>query len=91
MLSARFTGLFKKDRALMRKRGRNMDCLNEVMKRIEAEQPLPERCHPHLLHGKWDGCIDCHVLNDWVLIYEFDMKERTVTFHRTGSHSDLFT
>jgi len=27
---------------------------------------------------------------DWVLVYEIDDVERTVTFQRTGSHSDLF-
>jgi mRNA interferase YafQ len=90
MLYARFTGPFKKDRKLMEKRQMDMACLNEVMEFIQNERPLPEHHHPHPLHGKWKGCIDCHVINDWVLIYEIDPEGKTVTFHRTGTHSDLF-
>ena len=34
--------------------------------------------------------VECHIQGDWVLIYEIDPVARTVTFHHTGSHSDLF-
>jgi mRNA interferase YafQ len=74
----------------MKKRGMGTDKLGEVMKTIIDEQPLPpERCN-HPLHGKWKGCLGCHIQGDWVLIYEIDHTARTVTFHRTGSHSDLY-
>jgi mRNA interferase YafQ len=44
----------------------------------------------HQLHGEWEGTFECHVTPDWLLIYEIDHVSHTVTFHRTGSHSDLF-
>ena len=69
----------------------DIGCLDEVMQLLTAERPLPERCHPHLLHGKkWEGNWECHVENDWLLVYKTNMEERTVTFLRTGTHSDLF-
>ena len=90
MLSVRYANAFKKDRKLMRKRQKDISCLDEIIRLIINERPLPERCHPHFLHGAWEGCLDCHVFNDWVLIYEIDKQACTVIFHRTGSHADLF-
>jgi len=74
----------------MEKRRMNINKLREVMDIIINEQPLPPERHNHLLHGEWEGMFDCHIQGDWVLIYEIDLAARTVTFHRTGSHSDLF-
>ncbi|GHV37520.1 hypothetical protein AGMMS49546_05520 [Spirochaetia bacterium] len=57
---------------------------------IIAEQPLPPRCRNHELHGNWVGKSECHIQGDWVLIYRINPAAKTVTFHRTGTHSDLF-
>ena len=74
----------------MKKRGIATDKLTEVMGMIIREQPLPpERCN-HPLHGEWEGSFDCHIYGDWVLIYKPNPVDRTVTFQRTGTHSDLF-
>ncbi|MDR2730314.1 MAG: type II toxin-antitoxin system YafQ family toxin [Treponema sp.] len=90
MLKPRFTGQFKRERKLMEKRGKDIHKLTEVMNMIINEQPLPpERCN-HALKGKWKDTLECHIHGDWVLVYEIDPAAHTVTFHRTGSHSDLF-
>jgi len=68
----------------------NLDKLIEVMDMIIKEQPLPPERNNHPLHGNWEGSFDCHIQGDWVLIYELNQKAHTVTFHRTGAHSDLF-
>jgi mRNA interferase YafQ len=90
MLKPTFTKLFKKELKLMEKRRMNINKLREVMGIIINEQPLPPERHNHPLHGEWEGAFDCHIQGDWVLTYEIDPVARTVTFHRTGSHSDLF-
>jgi len=90
MLTSKRTGRFKKEFARAEKRGKDIDKLIEVMTLLINEQPLPpERCN-HPLHGEWKGAFGCHIQGDWVLIYEIDPAARTVTFHRTGSHSDLY-
>jgi len=90
MLEPLYTKYFRKQYRLMMKRGMNLDKLIEVMDMIINEKPLPpERCN-HPLHGDWEGSFDCHIQGDWVLIYTINTKARTVTFQRTGSHSDLF-
>jgi mRNA interferase YafQ len=90
MLRRRFTNRFKKELKLMGKQGRDPGKLREVMDMIINEQPLPPHYENHPLHGKWKDALECHVQGDWVLIYEIDNAARTVTFHHTGSHSDLF-
>jgi mRNA interferase YafQ len=90
MLKPTFTKLFRKELKLMQKRRMNLNKLREVMGNIINDQPLPPERHNHPLHGEWEGAFDCHIQGDWLLIYEIDSAARTVTFHRTGSHSDLF-
>ena len=90
MLKPTFTKLFKKQLKLMEKRRMDINRLREVMDIVINEKPLPPERHNHPLHGEWEGMFDCHIQGDWVLIYEIDPTARTVTFHRTGSHSDLF-
>jgi mRNA interferase YafQ len=51
-------------------------------------EPLPERCREHKLHGNWDGFTECHIEGDWVMIYMTDGIER-ISFSYTGTHSDL--
>ena len=74
----------------MKIRGMDINKITEVMGLIINEQPLPPKYENHPLHGKWKGAFGCHIQGDWVLIYEIDPSARTVTFHRTGSHADLF-
>jgi len=83
MLKPTFTGPFKRERKLMKKRGKDIDKLTEVIALLINEQPLPPKYENHPLHGKWKGALGCHIQGDWVLIYEIDEAARTVTFHHT--------
>jgi mRNA interferase YafQ len=87
MLDFYFPNQFKKDLKLAEKRRCNMDEMNEIIAKIIFEEPLPERCRPHRLSGNWSNFTECHVLNDWVLIYRY--TEGGVVFARAGTHSDL--
>ena len=90
MLEPIYTKSYRRQYKLMKRRGWDIGKLREVIDMIVEEQPLPpERCN-HPLQGKWKDSLGCHIQGDWVLIYEIDHAARTVTFHRTGSHSDLF-
>jgi mRNA interferase YafQ len=90
MLKITFTKLFRKQRNLMQKRGRDMDELTEVMFLLVNELPLLPKHENHPLHGNWKGCQECHVEPNWLLIYEIDKSEQKIIFHRTRTHSDLF-
>jgi len=90
MLNPAFTGSFKKDSKLMKKRNKDKGKLNEVIALLINEQPLLPKHENHPLHGKYQGKWECHIEPDWLLIYRIDDVNRRIVFYRTGSHSDLF-
>jgi len=87
MLDFHFTNQFKKDLKLMDKRRKNIDKLFEIMALLIWEEPLPEYCREHKLHGDFEGFWDCHIEGDWILLYQLDEGEQ-ITFAYTGTHSD---
>ena len=90
MLEPIYTTLFRKQFKLMQRRSLDINKLRNVMAMLINEQPLPPERKNHPLQGEWKGSLECHIQGDWVLIYEIDSAAHIVTFHRTGSHSDLF-
>lgn len=83
-----YTNKFRKDFKLAIKRGRNMSLIQKVMKDLENSIPLDSQYKEHPLSGDYIGNLECHIQPDWLLVYALD--EKSVTFVRTGSHSDLF-
>jgi len=63
-----------------------MDKIYEIMALLIWEEPLPEICREHRLHGNLEGFWDCHIENDWILIYQ--LEENKISFAYTGTHSD---
>ena len=90
MLNPMFTGPFKRDRKLMKKRNKDMTMLIEVMGLLINEQPLLPKHNNHPLQGKHIGKWECHIEPNWLLIYRIDIADRCVIFYRTGTHSNLF-
>ncbi len=81
---------FKKDLKLAIKRGYNMKRIEFVVDTLAKGEPLPEKYRDHPLSGNFIGCRECHILPDWLLIYEIAEKELLLYLTRTGTHSDLF-
>ncbi len=82
------TSQFKKDLKRIRKRGKDIEKIKQLIRTIADEGTLEEMHRDHALTGKWSGSRDCHVEPDWILIYRTD--EKTLFLERTGTHSDLF-
>ena len=40
--------------------------------------------------AKYEGCRDCHIEPDWLLIYKYLDNELILLLVNTGSHSDVF-
>ena len=88
MLTPIYTKQFERDLKRMLKRGKDAEKFKTVARMLLAEESLPPKYHDHKLSGTYVGRRDCHMENDWVLIYK---KETTaIIFERNGSHSDLF-
>lgn len=90
MLKVRPSTKFKKDAQRLKRRGFNLTLLNEVIKLLATGERLPEKYQEHQLVGQFAGCLECHVANDWLLVYEIDKTELKLLLTRTGTHSDLF-
>ncbi len=94
------TSKFKRDYKLMVKRHAQIEKLDSVIADLVQERPLSPLRRDHALSGDFAGCRDCHVEGDWILIYRLDPLSasdraqggpvESVTFIRTGTHSDIF-
>ena len=82
------THVFLKDIKRSRKRGKQMEKLQAVIKELAESHLLSKKFHPHRLTGSASDCFECHIENDWLLVYRCD--ETFLELVRVGSHSDLF-
>ncbi|MBM4465737.1 MAG: type II toxin-antitoxin system YafQ family toxin [Chloroflexi bacterium] len=88
MRTVRRTSQFKKDVERMKKRGKDLGRLKEVLEKIIGGQQLEAKYRDHVLVGQYKGTRECHIEPDWLLIYELAQSE--VVLIRTGTHADLF-
>lgn len=88
MRTIRRTSQFKRDVRRMKKRGKDMSKLKEVVGKIVSGEELEARYRDHALVGQYKGTRECHIEPDWLLIYELAPEE--IVLIRTGSHADLF-
>lgn len=79
---------FKKDIKKLMKQGKDMNKLKAFLQLLLDNHVIPERYRKHILKGKFNNHWDVHLEPDWVLIY-FE-TDTSITFVRTGSHSELF-
>lgn len=91
MRDIRQTARFKKDYKAAIKRGLQKDELRVVIEALANDEPLPERCRPHMLSGNWVGYWEYRIRADWLLIYKLTDDVMVLTLVRTGTHSELFT
>ena len=83
------TTRFKKSVKQMEKRGKSHTKLLEVVNKLAMGETLPPQYRDHALTGNFIGFRDCHIENDWVLIYKIQNDVLILTFADTGIHSDL--
>ena len=85
-----YTGSFKKDYKLLKKRGYDLVILQKVVEELLKRGTLPAKFIQHPLRGNYNGFFECHIKPDWLLIWRINESERIITLVRTGTHSDLF-
>ena len=84
------TKRFNKDYSLAMKRGLDIELLDNVIRILSSDEPLPEKYKDHALSGIWSGFRECHIQPDWLLVYIISSNRLVLTLSRTGTHSDLF-
>ncbi len=83
------TTRFKRDYKLIIKRNYDIKLLEEVVVILAKGDSLPEKYKDHALKGEYKGLRECHILPDWLLVYEIDDDKLYLYLTRTGTHSDL--
>lgn len=87
--AVRQTSRFKKSLKKMLKRGKPYAKLRTVVEMLSKGETLPPRYRDHALTGDLNGLRDCHIENDWVLLYQIKENLLILVLAETGTHSDL--
>jgi mRNA interferase YafQ len=87
----RKTARYRKSLKKMLKRGKDIKKISAVVRMLAMGETLPPKYKDHALSGDLDGLRDCHIENDWALLYFYTSTDELVlTLTDTGTHSDLF-
>ena len=89
MKELKVTSQFKKDLKRIQNNPKTLQSLEVVLKDLRNEQPLPPVYKAHMLSGNFKGCMECHVENDFLLVW-IDETTQTIKLVRLGSHAELF-
>ena len=81
------TTQYKKDLKRYANQRKKMEALLDILRCLANEEPIPENCRPHLLTGQYEGCMECHIGGDFLLIW---IEDDIISLVRLGSHSELF-
>lgn len=84
------TTQFKRDYRLAMKRGLDITLLDDIIAKLAIDTPLPAKHKDHALKGRWKGRRECHVLPDWLLVYQKTETTLVLDLFRAGTHQDIF-
>jgi mRNA interferase YafQ len=90
MLNIRYTNQLKKDLKRVKKQNQDLALFEEVVTRLQKQQPLARQHKDHPLRYNWRGYRECHLNPDWLLIYAIEEDSQELWLVRTGSHAELF-
>ncbi len=85
------TSQYKRDLKRYRHDADLISTLTKVISDLAADIPLKASMRDHDLHNNWEGCRECHVKPDVLLVYrKTDGEIHMLLLERLGSHSNLF-
>ena len=90
MYKLQTTKQFEKDYKLCKKRGLDLALIHVVFEMLESSGSLPQKYKTHKLTGNYTGFLECHIQNDWLLVWAKNEEKNEILLTRTGTHSDLF-
>jgi mRNA interferase YafQ len=83
------TTQYRKDLKRYRNKPKKLAALANILQLLANEQPIPKQYLPHMLTGRYKGCMECHIEGDFLLIW-IDEQRNIIELVRLGSHSELF-
>ena len=89
MKTVHYSTRFKKDIKRYANMPDKIDALMKIVILLEQEKPIPRQYDPHRLKGNYKGCWECHIENDYLLIW-MDESTDIVSLERLGTHHELY-
>lgn len=90
MYSINYTNRFNKDLKRCKKRGLDIQLIQNAVALLASTGTLPAQYRPHKLINQKIETWECHIQPDWLMTWEQNNTELTLLFLQTGTHSDLF-
>lgn len=63
------TTQYRKDLKKYKNNPKKLAALKEVLMMLIDDCPIPPEYLPLRLHGNYKGCMECHILSDFLLIW----------------------
>ncbi len=80
---------FKKDQKRYRHNIEKMKKLYDLLVILEETGHVPQEYQPHMLSGNYKGFMECHVEDNFLLIW-IDETSDIIKLVRLGTHHELF-
>ena len=91
MLKIRFTNKMKRDVKLLKKSGKHINKLTDILNLLVTQGPMPERYFDHQLTGLYKDFRECYIEPDWLLVYQVSEDTLILSASGIGTHSNLFS
>lgn len=87
-MTIKWSSQFKKDYRRNKSQGKDLGNFRQLLTMLCNRKKLHPKYKCNVLLGEYKNARECHIQNDWLLIYEF--SGNTIILRRMGSHSELF-
>lgn len=90
MFCLKYSSRFKKDLKYYKNNNTVLVELDRILNSLIKGDKLAAKNLNHSLRGEFEGCFECHIEPDLLLIYKIENREVLIVLLRIGSHSKLF-
>ena len=90
MYTLKTTKRFNSDFRRCIRQGKSVQAFRETVEILAETGTLPIEYRPHQLRDNFAGCWECHIDDDWLLIWHQDDDKLTLLLTNTGTHEELF-
>jgi len=89
ILSIKALPSFERDLKRLEKKKADKSKLIEVIKILANNKTLAPKYKDHQLKGKLKDFRECHIEENWLLMYKKDKQQLILVLVRTGTHDDI--
>lgn len=85
-----YTKRFEKDIKNLKKQNKDLTELFDVINTIAKGEILDKKYKDHKLLGNFNDYRECHIENDFILVYKIEKDKLVLFLYRAGTHSEIF-